>query len=99
MKKIFLLSVGFLVVPVLAFAQVVDINGQTGASQSIVGDGINIGVSSTGDITTVAWTGILQPSGGGTGADMTPYTPGSVLFWDGNKISEGAAGLNYDYTT
>ena len=48
-----------------AHAQVMDINGQTGSSQAIVGDGTNIAVSSSGDTTTISLTGVVQPANGG----------------------------------
>jgi hypothetical protein len=82
---------------ILAFPQI--INGQAGEAQSFADD-VNVGISSAGNIHALIWRGILQPSRGGTGADLTTFANGSLLFYDGAKVSEDStAGLIWNNST
>jgi hypothetical protein len=93
MKKIF---IGLLMfgVPLFANAQMTSLNGQTGATQTFAND-TNITISSSGDVHTLGWSGVLQPSRGGTGVDMSGFNTGSLLFFDGSDIAE-SSNINWD---
>ncbi len=79
MKKIcFVLVLGFFIPLVKVNANLNTLNGQNGTTQTFAND-TNVTMSSSGNVHTLGWTGVLQPSRGGTGTS-TVMTQGSILF-------------------
>jgi len=98
MKKILFAALGVLVVPVFsAHAGITSLNGQTGNTQTFAND-TNVTISSSGNVHTLGWAGVLQPARGGTGTS-TVMSQGSILFAGASgAYSQDNADLNWDNT-
>lgn len=83
-----------LVAPTKALAVVQNLNGQTGQIQTFQND-TNVTVSSSNDVHSLGWQGLLPLSRGGTGANS--FTAGSLLFSNGTSISQDNSDLFWDY--
>ncbi|KKQ07253.1 hypothetical protein A2858_00030 [Candidatus Daviesbacteria bacterium RIFCSPHIGHO2_01_FULL_36_37] len=79
-----------LVAPTQALAVVQSLNGQTGNTQTFQNDS-NVAISSSGNVHSLGWLGLLPLSRGGTGANS--FTTGSVLFSNGTSISQNNSNL------
>src|SRR5262245_867087 len=78
-----------------AHAVIQNLNSQTGSSQTFANE-TNIGVSSASNIHTFTWSGLLSPSRGGTGANLSSFSTSSILFWNGSTIAEDSQNLLWD---
>ena len=74
----FILALMVVVLPYQADAVMQTLNGQTGQNQTFSND-TNVTISSASNLHTLGWSGVLQPSRGGTGTS-TAMTQGSILF-------------------
>src|SRR6185503_19901119 len=52
----------------------------------------------SGTTHTLGWSGLLGPSRGGTGADLSSFTTGSIRFFDGSSMAE-SNNLSWDDTS
>jgi hypothetical protein len=95
-KKILLVVLGVLFSPTFVFAQIVSLNGQTGATQNFVNDE-NITMSSDSDTHTLGWNGFLSPARGGLGVDASAFSTGSIPFFDGSVFA-GSSNLLFNGT-
>ncbi len=74
-------------------AVVQSLNGQTGQTQTFQNDS-SVTISSSNNIHSIVWQGQLPLSRGGTGTSS--FTSGSVLFSDGNIITQNNLKLFWD---
>lgn len=91
--SIVLASSGLLIFPTSAFAVMQNLNGQTGQTQTFQNDS-NITISSSGNVHSFGWNGILPFSRGGTGASA--FTSGSVLFSNGTSFAQNNSDFFWD---
>lgn len=77
----------FIFSPYKASAVMQSLNGLTGQNQTFAND-TNVRITSAGTVHTLGWNGLLSPSRGGAGVDLSAFRTGSLLFWDGSKIAE-----------
>ena len=94
--RILLTVFGVLVAPAIAFAVVQSLNGQSGQTQSFAND-TNLTITSSGDVHTLGWSGLLPMSRGGTGANS--FTNGSILFSNGTTVTQDNANLFWNDAT
>ncbi len=85
----------FLSTPTEASAVIQNLNSQTGQSQSFQNDS-NVTISSSNDIHSIIWQGLLPISRGGTGANT--FTNGSVPFIFNGIFSQDNSNLFWDNT-
>jgi hypothetical protein len=85
----------FFFTPSKALAVVQSLNGQTGNTQAFQNDS-NVTISSSNNTHSIVWQGQLPISRGGTGASS--FSAGSVLFSDGNTITQNNLKLFWDNT-
>lgn len=74
-------------------AVIKSLNDQKGHEQFFANDA-NVGIGSADNVHTINWTGVLQPSRGGTGASS--FATSSVLFFSRGKISENNSAFFWD---
>ena len=94
MKKIYLVSISaILLAPYLVFAApILNLNGQTGTTQSFVNDN-NLTITSNLNKHTLGWTGLLAPFRGGTGVDLSALNENSILFKEGGVVKGNPSAL------
>lgn len=91
MKKIYtILGIVVLVLPTPTFAVIQNLNGQTGSSQTFIND-TNIGINSSNNTHSLTWTGLLAPNRGGTGVNLSTFSPGALLFWNGSSVGQNTS--------
>lgn len=83
------------VIPTEVLAVVKNLNGQTGDTQTFQNDP-NVTISSSGDVHSLGWLGLLPISRGGTGAGS--FTLGSILFSNGTAITQDNSNFFWDDT-
>lgn len=71
------------------------LNNQTGQTQTFQND-TNVTISSSNNIHSLGWLGLLPLSRGGTGASS--FTLGSLMFSNGTSISQDNSNLFWDNT-
>ncbi len=79
--------------PKEAFAAIQSLNGQTGQTQTFQNDS-NVTISSSNNVHSLGWFGLLPISRGGTNNDS--FTEGSVLFMGQNKFRQDNNNLFWD---
>ena len=84
---------GVLLTPTETLAVVQNLNGQSGKTQTFQNDS-NLAISSSNNIHSLIWQGLLPIFRGGTGANS--FTPGSLLFSNGTTISQDNSNLFWD---
>lgn len=84
-----------IIFPSSAHAVIRTLNSQTGQNQTFSND-TNIGITSTNNIHSISWTGLLPISRGGTGASS--FTNGSIPFISSGVFSEDNDILYWDNT-
>lgn len=82
-----------LVAPTEALAVVQSLNGQTGQTQTFSNDA-NVTISSSSNVHSLGWQGLLPLSRGGTGASS--FTAGSILFSNGTSLVQDNSDLFWD---
>lgn len=92
---VFLASSSFFLTPANAYAVVQTLNGQTGNTQSFAND-TNVTISSSSNIHSLNWQGLLGISRGGTNASS--FTNGSIFFYNGSAFSQDNSNLFWDNT-
>lgn len=85
----------FFAAPTEAYAVIQNLNNQTGQSQSFQNDS-NVTISSSNDIHSIIWQGLLPLSRGGTGASS--FTDGSIPFIFNGIFSQDNSNLLWDNT-
>ena len=96
LTKVFVvLLVGSLLPASAAHAVIKSLNNQKSHTQFFADDA-NVGINSANDVHTINWSGVLQPSRGGTGASS--FSAGSVLFFSGGKIFDNNSAFFWDNT-
>ena len=83
----------FLSTPTEASAVIQNLNSQTGQSQSFQNDS-NVAISSSNDLHSIIWQGLLPISRGGTGAST--FTNGSIPFIFNGIFSQDNSNLFWD---
>jgi len=84
-----------LVTPTEALAAIKSLGGQTGKSQSFQNDA-NLTISSSNNVHSILWQGLLPLSRGGTGASS--FTDGSIPFIHSGVFSQDNSNLFWDNT-
>ncbi|HEY4506719.1 MAG TPA: hypothetical protein VJH71_00955 [Candidatus Paceibacterota bacterium] len=84
---------GLFIAPIEVFAVVQSLNGQSGHAQTFSND-INLTITSSNDIHSLGWNGILSLSRGGVGTNS--LTSGSILFSNGTSITQNNSNLFWD---
>ena len=85
----------FFVSPTEALAAIQSLNGQAGQTQTFQDDS-NVTISSSNNVHTLGWFGLLPISRGGTGNDT--FTEGSLIFMGQNKFRQDNNHLFWDKT-
>jgi hypothetical protein len=89
-KTIILTSILLLGLPSGVQAAMQSLNGLGGQNQTFTNE-TNIGVSSSGTTHLFTWSGLLSPSRGGAGVNLSSFATGSIMFWDGSSMAEDPA--------
>jgi len=95
LSVVLMVTFGTLISPREAFAVIQNLNGQTGQNQTFQNDS-NVAISSSSNVHSLGWLGLLPISRGGTGANS--FTSGSLLFSNGTTISQDNSNLFWDDT-
>jgi len=91
-----LVALALFITPTEALAvPIQSLNGQTGQTQTFQNDS-NVAISSSNNIHSLGWLGLLPLSRGGTGAGS--FALGSLLFSNGTAIAEDNSNLFWDNT-
>jgi hypothetical protein len=86
-------TLALLVAPTEAFAVIQRLNSQAGQTQTFQNDS-NLTISSSNNIHSLGWQGLLPLSRGGTGASA--FTSGSILFSNGTTLAQDNSNLFWD---
>lgn len=105
MRKLYVMLIALLAFAPVVFihalpakALVNTLNGQGGLAQTFSND-TNVTISSSGNVHTIGWSGTLQASRGGTGANMSTFSSGSLLFYNGSGVAQNNANLSWNNST
>ena len=96
MKNFKLISVTatlLMITPVSVGAVIQNLNSQTGQTQTFSNDS-NIAITSSSNVHTLGWSGLLPLSRGGTGANS--FLSGSILFSNGTSVTQDNQNLFWD---
>lgn len=91
--QILLVISGILIAPMVVFAVVQSLNGQSGKTQTFSND-TNVSMISSNNTHSLGWNGILSMPRGGTGASS--FTGGSILFSNSTSITQNNSNLFWD---
>jgi hypothetical protein len=94
-SSVLVLTFAFLASPIDAHAVMRTLNEQTGQDQTFQNDS-NVTISSSNDIHSLIWQGVLPLSRGGTGANS--FTNGSIPFIFGGVFADNNANFFWDNT-
>lgn len=78
-----------------SFAAMQSLNGQSGQNQTFSND-TNVTISSSGNVHSLGWSGVLSVLRGGTGASS--FSNGSLLFFNGSTFAQDNSNLYWDNT-
>jgi hypothetical protein len=74
------------------------LNGASGQSQTFSNDtNVTVTTNTSTNTHAMGWSGVLQPSRGGLGVDLSAFNAGSVLFYNGTSVAE-SGNLFWDET-
>src|SRR5262245_46226734 len=82
-----------LVPAAIVYANLNTLNGQNGYAQTFSNDS-NVTISSTGNVHSLGWSGVLPFARGGTG--NTTFATGTIPFSDGTKLVGDSAKISIE---